>query len=74
AGVWVLLTGTEAYYNLPPFAVPMVIGVPLLSIDYAQLYGLRLWPALWRTVLTFALTLLLMLAVGTLPIFLVKLF
>ena len=74
AGVWVLLTGTEAYYNLPPFAVPMVIGVPLLSVDYAQLYGLRLWPALWRTVLTFALTLLLMLAVGTLPIFLVKLF
>lgn len=72
--LWVLLTGSEAYYNLPPFAVPMLIGVPILTIDYGQLYGLRLWPAFWRTVLTFGLTLLLMLAVGTLPIFLVKLF
>lgn len=72
--VWVLLTGTEAYYNLPPFAVPLIIGVPLLCYDYAQLYSLPLWPAFWRTVLTFVLTLLLMLAVGTLPIFLVKQF
>lgn len=72
--LWVLVTGSEAYYNLPPFAVPMVIGVPLLSYDYAQLYDLRLWSAFWRTVLTFVLTLLLMLAVGSLPIFLVKVF
>lgn len=72
--LWVLVTGSEAYYNLPPFAVPMVIGVPLLSYDYAQLYDLRLWSAFWRTVLTFVLTLVLMLAVGSLPIFLVKVF
>ena len=72
--VWVLITGTEAYYNLPPFAVPMLIGVPLLCYDYSQLYSLRLWPVLWRTVLTFVLTLLMMLAFGTIPIFLVKLF
>ena len=72
--LWVLITGSEAYYNLPPFAVPMFIGVALLCYDYAQLYNLRFWPALWRTVLTFALTLLLMLAVGALPILLVKLF
>lgn len=72
--LWVLVTGSEAYYNLPPFAVPMVIGVPLLSYDYAQLYDLRLWSAFWRTVLTFVLTLLLMLAVGSLPIFFVKVF
>ena len=52
----------------------MFIGVALLCYDYAQLYNLRFWPALWRTVLTFALTLLLMLAVGALPILLVKLF
>lgn len=74
ATAWVLVTGSEAYYNLPPFAVPLLIGVPLLCYDYAQLYGLRLWPALWRTVLTFVLTLVLMLAVGALPIFLVKQF
>lgn len=72
--LWVLLTGSEAYYNLPPFAVPMVIGVPLLCYDYAQLYSLRLWPALWRTALTFVITLAMMLAAGTLPIFLVKTF
>ena len=71
---WVLLTGSEAYYNLPPFAVPLLIGVPLLCYDYAQLYGLRLWASLWRTALIFVLTLLLMLLLGTLPIFLVKLF
>jgi hypothetical protein len=70
---WVLLTGSEAYYNLPPFAVPLLIGVPLLCYDYAQLYGLRLWPALWRTVLTFVLTILLMILLGTAPIILVKL-
>ena len=72
--LWVLITGSEAYYNLPPFAVPMPIGVPLLCYDYAQLYHLRLWSSLWRTVLTFAITLLLMVAVGLLPILLVKIF
>lgn len=72
--LWMLVTGSEAYYNVPPFAVPILIGVPLLCYDYAQLYGLRLWASLWRTVLTFVLTLVLMFAVGTLPIFLVKLF
>ena len=72
--LWVLITGSEAYYNVPPFAVPFVIGLPLLSYDYAQLYNLRAWAAVWRTILTFVLTLILMLAVGTLPIFLVKIF
>ena len=72
--LWVLLTGSEAYYNLPPFAVPIVIGVPLLCYDYAQLYNLRLWPALWRTLLTFGITLLLMLVIGSVPIYLVKIF
>ncbi|MBR3022121.1 MAG: DUF3667 domain-containing protein [Bacteroidaceae bacterium] len=72
--LWVLVTGSEAYYNVPPFAVPILIGVPLLCYDYAQLYRLPLWPALWRTVLTFVLTLLLMLTVGALPILLVKIF
>lgn len=72
--LWVLVTGSEAYYNVPPFAVPIIIGLPLLCLDYAQLYSLRLWPALWRTVLTFLLTLLLMLVVGSLPIILVKIF
>ena len=72
--LWVLVTGSEAYYNVPPFAVPILIGVPLLCCDYAQLYRLHLWPALWRTVLTFVLTLLLMLTVGALPILLVKIF
>ena len=74
AAVWVLVTGSEAYYNLPPFAVPLVIGIPLLCLDYAQLYGLRLWPVLWRTVLTFLITLTLMLAVAAIPILLVKQF
>ena len=74
ATAWVLVTGSEAYYNLPPFAVPLVIGVPLLCYDYAQLYGLRLWSALWRTALTFLLTLMMMLALGAIPIFLVKQF
>lgn len=72
--LWVLFTGSEAYYNVPPFAVPMLIGLPLLCYDYAQLYRLRLWPALWRTALTLMLTLVLMLAVGTLPILFVKIF
>lgn len=72
--LWVLITGSEAYYNVPPFAVPLMIGLPLLCYDYAQLYNLRLWPALWRTVLTLLLTLLLMFAVGALPILLVKTF
>lgn len=72
--LWVLITGSEAYYNLPPFAVPILIGVPLLCYDYDQLYGLRLWSTFWRTVLTFVLTLLLMLAVGALPILFVKIF
>ena len=69
---WVLITGSEAYYNMPPFAVPFAIGVPLLCYDYLQLYELRLWPTIWRTVLTFALMLLLMLLVGGLPILMVK--
>ena len=72
--LWMLLTGHEAYYNLPPFAIPFVIGVPMLCYDYSQLYQLRLWPALWRTVLTFVLTIVLMLAVGAAPILAVKYF
>ena len=72
--LWVLITGSEAYYNIPPFAVPILIGLPLLCYDYAQLYNLRLWSALWRTVLTYVLTLLLMVVVGSVPIFLVKIF
>ena len=70
--LWMLLTGHEAYYNLPPFALPLVIGVPVLCYDYSQLY--QLWPALWRTVLTFVLTIVLMLAVGVAPILAVKYF
>lgn len=70
--LWVLITGSEAYYNMPPFAVPFVIGIPLLCYDYSQLYELRLWPTIWRTVLTFALMLLLMMLVGGLPIMMVK--
>lgn len=72
--VWVLITGSEAYFNLPPFAVPVLIGLPLLCYDYAQLYNLRWWSALWRTVLTFVLTLMLMLVIAAVPIFLVKIF
>jgi len=72
--LWVLFTGSEAYYNVPPFAVPLLIGLPLLCYDYAQLYRLHLWPTLWRTVLTLLLTLLLILAVGALPILFVKIF
>ena len=70
--LWVLITGSEAYYNIPPFAVPFVIGIPLLCYDYSQLYELRLWPTIWRTVLTFVLMLMMMLLVGGLPILLVK--
>ena len=70
--LWVLITGSEAYYNMPPFAVPFVIGIPLLCYDYSQLYELRLWPTIWRTVLTFALMLLMLLLVGGLPILMVK--
>lgn len=70
--LWVLMTGSEAYYNMPPFAVPIVIGLPLLCYDYSQLYELRLWPTVWRTVLTFVLMLLMMLLVGGLPILMVK--
>ena len=70
--LWVLITGSEAYYNMPPFAVPFVIGIPLLCYDYSQLYELRLWPTIWRTVLTFVLMLLMMLLVGGLPIVMVK--
>ena len=70
--LWVLITGSEAKFNMPPFAVPFVIGIPLLCYDYSQLYELRLWPAFWRTVLTFVLMLLLMLLVGGLPILMVK--
>ena len=69
---WVLITGNWDYYNMPPFAVPFVIGIPLLCYDYFQLYELRLWPTIWRTVLTFVLTLLMMLIVGGLPILMVK--
>lgn len=72
--VWVLIMGSEAYFNLPPFAVPVLIGLPLLCYDYAQLYNLRWWSALWRTVLTFVLTLMLMLVIAAVPIFLVKIF
>jgi hypothetical protein len=67
-----LITGDEPYYNLPPFAVPMLIGIPLLCLDYAQLYRFNLWASLWRTILTFIFTLILMLLVGGLPIILVK--
>ena len=70
--LWVLITGSEAYYNMPPFAVSFVIGIPLLCYDYSQLYELRLWPTIWRTVLTFVLMLLMMLLVGGLPIVMVK--
>ena len=69
---WMLITGDEPYYNLPPFAVPMLIGIPLLCLDYAQLYRFNLWASLWRTILTFIFTLILMLLVGGLPIILVK--
>ena len=70
--LWVLITGSEAYYNMPPFAVPFAIGIPLLCYDYSQLYDLRLWPTIWRTVLTFVLMLLTMILVGGLPILMVK--
>ena len=39
---------------------------------YSQLYDLRLWPTIWRTVLTFVLMLLMMILVGGLPILMVK--
>jgi hypothetical protein len=67
-----LIVGHEPYYNLTPFAVPLLIGLPLLCYDYSQLYGLRLWASLWRTLLTFVFTLLLLLTVATLPILIVK--
>lgn len=70
--VWMLITGSEPYFNLPPFAVPILIGLPLLCYDYAQLYGLRLQTSLWRTILTFVVTLILMLLLGGLPIIIVK--
>ena len=70
--VWMLIAGCEPYYNLPPFAVPLLIGLPLLCYDYSQLYGLRLWASLWRTLLTVVLTLLLLLTVAALPILIVK--
>ena len=70
--IWVLITGSVAYYNMPPFAVPSVIGIPLLCYDYLQLYDLRLWPTIWRTVLTFALMLVMMYLVGGLPMLIVK--
>lgn len=72
--LWMLIVGREPYYNLTPFAVPLLIGLPLLCYDYHQLYGLRLWASLWRTLLTFVLTLLLMLTLGALPILIVKYF
>ena len=70
--LWVLIMGSEAKFNMPPFAVPLALGIPLLCYDYSQLYNLRLWPTIWRTVITFVLMLLLMLLVGGLPILLVK--
>jgi hypothetical protein len=69
---WMLVAGQEPYYNLTPFAVPLLIGLPLLCYDYSQLYDLRSWASLWRTLLTFALTLLLLLTVAALPILIVK--
>ena len=70
--LWILITGSEAYYNIPPFAVPFVIGIPLLCYDYSQLYELRLWPTIWRTMLTFILMLVMMLLLSGLPILMVK--
>lgn len=72
--IWVLLAGYEAYYNIPPFAVPAGIALPLLCYDYAQLYGLGLWASLWRTVLTYALSLFFMISVGAIPIIIIKYF
>ena len=67
-----LVAGYDPYFNLTPFAVPLAIGLPLLCYDNSQLYGLGLWGSLWRTLLSYVLTLLLMLIVAVLPILIVK--
>ena len=70
--LWMLVAGYDPYFNLTPFAVPLAIGLPLLCYDNSQLYGLGLWGSLWRTLLSYVLTLLLMLIVAVLPILIVK--
>ena len=70
--VYLLLTGCEVYFNIPPFAVPIPLGIAFLCYDYMQLYNLGLWASLWRTILSFAIGYVLVLLFFAAPMLIVK--
>lgn len=70
--VYLLLTGCEVYYNIPPFAVPIPLGIAFLCYDYMQLYNLGFWASLWRTILSFAIGYVLVLLFFAAPMLIVK--
>lgn len=57
--VCVLLTWRLLDTGLYPYAVPDWMVGPVLVYDFCQLYGLRLWAAIWRTMLVTLLLLFL---------------
>lgn len=70
--VYALLTGSEVYYNMPPFAVPIPLGIAFLCYDYMQLFQLGFWASLWRTILSFVVGYLLILLFMATPMLIVK--
>lgn len=56
--VWILCTMQIPPSELFPYMVPLSITLPVLIYDYMQLYGIKFWKSLWKTILFFILTFL----------------
>ncbi|MBP3227168.1 MAG: DUF3667 domain-containing protein [Bacteroidaceae bacterium] len=56
---WLALTRTFADHSIFPYALPELLVTLLFIMDFRQLYGLRTWGAVWRTlVMTLVLAVL----------------
>ena len=60
---WLLLTRQYVAGDIFPYALPNPFVIMLLILDFRQIYGLRLWDAVWRTLLTTLLLIALYLVV-----------
>lgn len=57
--LWILCTLQIPPSELLPYMVPIGITLPVLIYDYMQLYGLKFWKSLWKTILFLTLTFIL---------------
>ena len=49
--IWLLLTREFIHYSIFPYTLPEILVIVLLIFDFRQLYGLKTWGSIWRTML-----------------------